>query len=623
MSHDKIRVAPRHRRAPTRKGVASVRHGGHDITDGNVIPRSRSVGARIQGNVLVEQSEVQPNVEEMKQERENLRKKMEMADEQRQLEQEEAKQKQLEDEKQKLEQEKLEQQKREQEKLEEETLEQERLENQKLEEEKRQKEKLEKERLEQEKLEKQRLEQEKQERLEKEKLEQDKLEKLKLEQEKLKHERLVEENRQQQVNDKLNQYNIRQTTDFSDLAESLRSSANSKETYSVETTEVEMKETTSEQKHDTSRDISEIRGVALYQNIDIDNVKTKDSHAVLDIEINTDDRQTTNDFAVSPLLAEERVTASTNQEIRGTNQVTVVEQSGEFQPMSISEEDVHSENITSKHPETVKVPAVGEKISEDNTVVTVEEEESPPLSPQSNPPSNPPSSPPSSPSSYSTPSSCSTPRSPVRSKRLVIETPEKVYQKPIMSEVRTEEAETKKENGRGGIQRNRPQSMHSRIRPVVEENNRTQDDSNLGVAKLKQAFERSSRSQTISYDRRKKPEVLPKPKPPSKPKQSQSLERNYRFPVTASKPHEVEKSVQKSPKKQNDDVVVVLDEVPDKVVEKKASVSSSLTKKAPGPKPKPLPKPQPKIKPNATTKTADEGKENIKVCVKKLEKLYN
>lgn len=192
-----------------------------------------------------------------------------------------------------------------------------------------------------------------------------------------------------------------------------------------------------------------------------------------------------------------------------------------------------------------------------------------------------------------------------------------------MSEVRTEEAETKKEKGRGGIQRNRPQSMHSRIRPVVEEKNRTQDDSNLGVAKLKQAFERSSRSQTISYDRRKKPEVLPKPKPPSKPKQSQSLERNYRFPVTASKPHEVEKSVQKSPKKQNDDVLVVLDEVPDKVVEKKASVSSSLTKKAPGPKPKPLPKPQPKIKPNATTKTADEGKENIKVCVKKLEKLYN
>lgn len=191
-----------------------------------------------------------------------------------------------------------------------------------------------------------------------------------------------------------------------------------------------------------------------------------------------------------------------------------------------------------------------------------------------------------------------------------------------MSEVRTEEAETKKEKGRGGIQRNRPQSMHSRIRPVVEEKNRTQDDSNLGVAKLKQAFERSSRSQTISYDRRKKPEVLPKPKPPSKPKQSQSLERNYRFSVMASKPHEVEKSVQKSPKKQNDDVVVVLDEVPDKVVEKKASVSSSLTKKAPGPKPKPLPKPQPKIKPNATTKTADElGKENIKVCVKKARKI--
>ena len=668
VSHDKIRVAPRHRRAPTRKGVASVRHGGRDKTD-DVIPRSQSVGARIQGDV--KQLQVQPNEQEMKalqQERESLKKRMEMEGKQRQQEEEEAetKQKQIELEKQKLEKEKLEQQEREQENLEREKLEQqqleegkfeleklekekldkEELEKQKLEQEKLEKqryelekleqekleklkieqekleklkieqEELEKQRLEQEKLEKQRHEQEEQERLEKEKLEQEqqleeeKLKQEKLESQKLEQERLDEEKRKQEDNDKFNQFSVQQKTDFSDLAESLRPSGNSEETYSVETTEVEIKETTSKQEHQTSRDTSdasavETHGVVLNQNIDTvekhvrieerDTVEKQESPDVLDIEITTGDQQTTSDFAVSPSIKAESATTSTNQEISGTNEVIVVERPEESQPMSVSEENIHSENMTGKLAETVKVPAVDEKINEDDTVVIVEKEKSPPLSPLSS----------------------TTPHSPVR-RKLIIETPEKVYQRPIMAEVRTKEAEKEEgSDGPRGLQHQRPQSVHSRITPEVEEMNQTQDDSNLGVAKLKQTFERSSRSQTISYgERRKKPEILPKPKPAEKPSQSQSLGRNYRFPVMGGKPSEVETPVLKNSKKQND--VVLLEEVPKKEDEKKPSVPSSPTKKATAAKPKVLPKPQAKVKPtvsDATTKTANEGKENIKVCV--------
>ena len=141
-----------------------------------------------------------------------------------------------------------------------------------------------------------------------------------------------------------------------------------------------------------------------------------------------------------------------------------------------------------------------------------------------------------------------------------------------MTEVKAEEDRINQ--GGKGIERRRPQSVDSEIRPEVEKP-RSQDDSNIGVAKLTQAFERSSRSYTISYgERRKKPGVLPKPKVPSKPKKSQTLERNYRFPVTANKPNETE-----TPRKQSEDLVVVLDEKPPQKTETKENVSSSPAKR--------------------------------------------
>jgi hypothetical protein len=666
VSHDKIRVAPRHRRAPSRKGVASVRQRGEDITDGNV-----------QNDVIVEQPE--PSEQELdvqQRERENLKERMKMEEEQRKRQQEqedEEKLKQVELEKQKLEQENLEQEiqreleQLEQEKLEQEIqreleqLEQERLEKEKIEEEKRQMEKLEKEKLEQEKLEMEKLEQEKlekekleqeklenekreqerlyeqkleQERLEKEKIEQERLENEKLEQEKqkleqgkldkqkLEQERLEKEKNEQErlekeklqyeqqkleqqkrelenikqetaEEEKRIQFNTQPTTDFSDLAKSLRPSDDAKETYSVELTEpTNIEETTTGEKHQMPGDMNdasalETPDIALDQNTGNDevNVHKEETLAALDIEMNnaTNDAQTTSEFTASPLIKAESATPAIYQEIRETNEVDVAGRSEK----SVSEENVHLENITGKL--LVEVPAVDNKTNDDKTVVIVEKDKSPPLSPHA----------PTSPQSP-------TPLSPGRSRRLVIETPEEVYQKPIMPELRIEES-NEKPDGPKGIKRNRPQSMHNRLRPEVEQHIQTQDDSNLGVARLTQAFERSSRSQTISYsDRKKKPDVLPKPKPGSK--QSQTLDKNFRFPSATGNPSETE--TPKSPKKQSN--IVVLDKLPEKAEEKKASVP---TKKPPAPKPKPLPKP--KIKPtlpNATTKKANEDKENIKVC---------
>ena len=627
MSHDKIKVKPPHRRAPSRRGVASVRHREQDITDGNVIPRSHSVGGRVQNDILVEQPE--PSEQDLKvleQERDSLKERMKTKEEERKRQEEEedeAKLKQVELEKKKLEQEKLEQHKREQEQLEKEKLEKQNIEEEKRRLEKAEQEKLEQERLEMEKREQERLENEKREleklenekreleKLENEKREQEKLENKKREQEKLEQERLEKEKLEQQETadeEKREQFNMSQTTDFSDLAKSLRSSDNAKESHSTETTELNIEETTSEK---TIRVINddpavETPGVTLYQNIDT--VPSKQTPAALNIEINNavDDSQTTSDVTVSPLIKADSATLPTDQEFREANDVDVV--GGSEEPKS------ESKKVTAKF--SVEVPAVDDKMSGDKTVVTLEKEKTPLLSPHSPTAPYSPASPhsptsPLAPTSPTSPHSPTTQHSPVRSRRLVIETPEKVYQKPIMLEVQTDET-MKNSDGPKGIQRKRPQSMHSRIRPELEQKIQTQDDSNLGVAKLTQAFERSSRSQTISYsERRKKPDVLPKPKPASKPSQSQSLERNYRFPSTTSKPSDSE--TQKSEKKQS--TVVVLDEVPEKADKKKATVLSSPTKKPPGPKPKPLPKPKGKpLLPNATTKAALEDKENVKVC---------
>ena len=717
VSHDKIRVAPRHRRAPTRKGVSSVRHGAFDVTDGNVIPRSRSVGSRVPGSVIVEQPDSTTNEQEQKvlnEERKKLREKMkeEQTEQKQEKEEEEAKQKRLE---RNLEQEKLEEQKREQEKLEQErlekqkieeeklqrermeqeeieqqrleqekleleSLEQERLEQEKLELERLEQERLEQERLEQEKLEQERLEQEKleQERLEQEKLEQERLEQERLEQEELekekqekerlekaKQKRVIKEREQaenlraeqekleklqqeklkqvereqekleelkreqekredekmkeeQKQENKSSQYNVQQTIDFSDLAESLRSSGDTKEINAAHIVDVEMKETASDDNAETSKDVgealnsrdvtlyqnieiqehtskatsedsTETKGVALYQNIDIqkqqsESAQEEETPAAQNIEVKsaTDEEESASDTVVSSLPPDNNVTVSTNQEIRGITEAIVVEPPEKSQPMPTSEKGVLSGSMEGKYV----------TINEKEVAVPVEDERSPPFSPPLSPVSS------------------ATQSSPVRSKKLVIETPEKVYQKLIMPEVRAEGAK-EESGGARGQQRQRPQSMHSRIRPDEEMEKQTQDDSNLGVARLTQAFERSSRSQTISHiDRRKKPDILPKPKPASKPGKSQTLERNYRFPVLSSKPGETETAVQKKPS----DVVVLLDEAPEKTVKKKESVSSP-TKKAPVPKPKPLPKPPKPTIANTTTKMADEGKENLKVCV--------
>ena len=721
LSHDRIRVAPRGRRAPSRKEVSSVRHGIRDVTDGNVLPRSMSTGARIQGNVIVENSE-----EEMKaleEGKENLRKKLE--EEQRQQQEKEERLKQLEIEVQKIEQEKenveknlqeqmlrqkeeeaekqkeleyaIEQEKKSQEqeqenlktKLEEEqrqrqkekeeeekqkelelAIEQEKKlqeleqdnrkkkleeeerqrqkdkeeeekrkqQEQKYEEEKRQKEKLEQERLKQEKLQA--------EALQCQKLEEETMEKERLEQEKQEQEKLDAQKRKE--SEELNQYNVNQTIDFSDLAESLRSSDNIEAVHGVEITEVEMKEEASDGKVQTLQDASddvpavEIQGVALNLNSNIeyhDNKEEMETYKeISDVQVSDtidNEREMANDLVVSPLLTSGTVSESTSKDIRNTNEITIVEGSVESQRVSVFDKGINSENIVGEQHVIVEEPVIDK--NDDITKITVQEDKSHKFSPPSSPKPTTPTSPvqedksykfgpPSSPKSitptspvqedkshkFSPPSSPKSisPTSPVRSRRLVVETPE--YQKPIMPVARTDDENVKR--GSRGIQRQRPQSMHSRISPEVEKESKTQDDSNLGVAKLTQAFERSSRSKTVSYsDRRKKPDVLPKPKPAATPNQTKSLDRNYRFPLTAEISDETEISEQTNTKIQNN--VIVLDKIPKKQVEEKKSVSP---KKVPLPKPKTLPKPQPKAKPkapNTITKTTDEGKENIKVCV--------
>ncbi|XP_028397542.1 calponin homology domain-containing protein DDB_G0272472-like isoform X2 [Dendronephthya gigantea] len=696
VSHDKIRVAPRHRRAPTRKGASSVRAGGQDIVDGEIMPRSKSVGGRTK--LIVEQTDEnisgqgKENVLEKEKERKNLKKKVgrqrsgqeksdhenlekqkiederlkqeklererteqekieqetfekeKLEDEKRKkekerLEQEKLKELKLEDEKRKLEklekerleQEKLEklkleeekrrqenlekerlqqeklrelkleEEKREKEKLEMEKLEQEKLKELKLEEEKCKQEKLEKERLEQEKLEKERLEQEK---LEKERLEQERLEKLKLEEEKRRQEKLEEEKLKKMEEEKSGEDKKKQlqTTDFSDLVESLKPSNGAKEIYTIKRAEAEDKGTVSEpEKLGEINKTSEVEpsDVRWNQNIDSEelnvDVDTKENYSIKQLNtkpvdgivVNTaDDRkidenssQDVRDFTVSSFLSVDNPTASSNEGIYETDKVKVVEQSKESQPMLITHEEARAEIATGKQPESV--PAVDKKLGEIDAVVTFEKKDNHPGSPPLSPPVSPPSA-----------------RSPVRTKRLVIETPEKVYQKPIMADIATKEAEIVDDSR--GVQPELSQSMHNRITTGIKEKNQSQDDSNIGVSRLTQAFERSSRSQTISY--RTKPDVLPKPKVASKPDKSKTLDRSYRFPVTAN-------TTQNNAAKQNN-VVINSDEV-----HSKNDGLLSPTKKIPVPKPKPLPKPQPKPKvntQNVTTKTVEEGNEQRK-----------
>ena len=315
-------------------------------------------------------------------------------------------------------------------------------------------------------------------------------------------------------------------------------------------------------------------------------VNTADDRTIVE-----DSSQDVRDFTVSSFSSVESPTASSNKGIYETDKVKIVERSEESQPMLMAHEEAHAGITTCKLQGSVQ--AVDKKLSEVDAVVMFEIKDSPPLGPPLSPPVSPPSA-----------------RSPVRSKRLVIETPEKVYQKPIMADIKAQESEIEQlvDDSRG-VQRKLPQSMHNRITTEIKENNQSQDDSNIGVMRLTQAFERSSRSQTISY--RTKPDIPPKPKVASKADKSKTLDRSYRFPVTANA---TKISAQNSPAEQND-VVASSDKIHDKTDEKKNDVSSSPTKKIPVPKPKPLPKPQPKPQvntPNLTTKTV-EGDERKKV----------
>ena len=178
---------------------------------------------------------------------------------------------------------------------------------------------------------------------------------------------------------------MQQTTDFSDLAESLRPVTNSKELYEEETTEVEMKEATSVLKTETLRDMTDTRGndVILPQNIDIPaekDVETAESGqntpAVLDIKNsdNVDDQHT----VVSPMLTVESTTKSPKEEIHRTNEVNV---EGMFQHQTEESPEVTKEEYVpaTKQAESVQLPAVEE--SDVNTVVIVAEEKRPPVSP--------------------------------------------------------------------------------------------------------------------------------------------------------------------------------------------------------------------------------------------------
>lgn len=223
--------------------------------------------------------------------------------------------------------------------------------------------------------------------------------------------------------------------------------------------------------------------------------------------------------------------------------------------------------------------------------------------------------------------------SPVRSRRLNIETPENVFQKAIIPELVIHENEDKDHPEPKGIQRRRPQSLYTpKSTNALEEKGHSKDDSNAGVARLTKAFELTSRSNTISLgERRKKPIVLPKPKylsqtsvetvqTPNETK-TRSLGRNFRISATT------EKSNEKSLKKDiitnaNHDTVVIIDQsvFDENKMNEKVTVKN-LPKKPErrGTAPKPLPKPKiykestPAVNANVNDLTVlnDEGKENI------------
>lgn len=231
--------------------------------------------------------------------------------------------------------------------------------------------------------------------------------------------------------------------------------------------------------------------------------------------------------------------------------------------------------------------------------------------------------------------------SPARSKRLTIEMPENVFQKPIMQELSTKEnSNEEKSDECNEMHERRTQSVGiSKVEKIHDGEDSSEDDHTAGVAKLTQVFERSSRAKSFSHaERRKKPDVLPKPKIPApKPGEektwsstrSRSLGRNYRAPVTA------EKSVEKSPETGSgkseeriivgraNDTMIIVD--PETLEKHKSEVAATTTKKGgksgkSAPKPLPKPKLRKESKPEVDLKTNrdvsvlnGEGKENLKV----------
>ena len=218
--------------------------------------------------------------------------------------------------------------------------------------------------------------------------------------------------------------------------------------------------------------------------------------------------------------------------------------------------------------------------------------------------------------------------SPVRSRRLNIETPENI-QKPIMPKVVINENSDKDRPQSNGIQK-RPQSLYvQKSTYAQDENGSSKDDPSAGVAKLTQAFERAN---TISHGERiKKPDILPKPMQTSNDMKTKSLGRNFSISASTKKSNEKPlKAVlgqREEPKIINatDDTVVIIDQdVLDRneINEKSEVAVKSPTKKperrGSAPKPAPKPKLYKESKPASNTKndaTAlnQEGKENIEV----------
>ena len=227
--------------------------------------------------------------------------------------------------------------------------------------------------------------------------------------------------------------------------------------------------------------------------------------------------------------------------------------------------------------------------------------------------------------------------SPVRSRRLNIETPENI-KKPTMPKVVINENSDKDRPQSNGIQK-RPQSLYVQKSTYAQDDyDSTKDDSGAGVAKLTQAFERAN---TISHGERKKPDILPKPKIVSqKPAEevqtlndmkTKSLGRNFRISASTKKSNEKPLKAalgqREEPKiiNTNDDTVVIIDQdVLDrnKINEKSEVAVKSPTKKPErrGSAPKPAPKPKLYKEPKPASKTKNdatalnyEGKENIEV----------